>query len=292
MGSIATVCAYGESTAHIDDAISKVIAEFGRLDALLSVFNSASAISRLNSSAGITPVHVSQEVCGILESSRSFNKQTMGLFDVTVEPLMRLWGFRGESREKNPTDREIVNALAAVGMCHLSIDSNRQEVFLDRKGASLDLGGIAVGHAVDRAVGILRSSGIESAFVNHAGDAYALGAPDEQDGWMAAVPHPSQAGLIVHKEVLTNRALSTSADNERFVTIDDVRYGHIMDVRSGRPEHGPACIAVMAPTAMQADALSTAAFCRPDVLATVPETSYFLMERPNDGARVQPKGRT
>ena len=287
MGSIATVCAYGESTAHVDDAISKVIVEFGRLDALLSVYNSASEISRLNSSAGQGPVRASQEVCDILELSKGFNVQTSGLFDITVEPLMRLWGFRGTPRQALPTDGEITNALGAVGMSHLSVDSENQKVLLDRHGSSVDLGGIAVGYTVDRAAGILRSAGIESAFINHAGDAYALGSPDEHDGWTVAVPHPLEPGNIVHTEELVDRAISTSADNERFVTIDDLQYGHVMDAHFGRPGTRVASLTVVAPLATQADAYSTAAYCKPGILADIPETSSFLMERTNDGVLVQ-----
>lgn len=286
MGSIATVSAYGESTAHIDDAINKVIHEFGRLDTLLSVFTPASEISRLNRAAGHGAVQASQEVCQLLKLSKDFTHRTSGSFDITVEPLMKLWGFRGMQRKTHPTEHEIAHVLSSVGVNHLAIDSNKQTILLDHRDVSVDLGGIAVGYAVDRAVGIMRSAGIESAFINHAGDAFALGAPVDQDGWTAVVPHPSEPGAIVHKEVLVDRAISTSADNERFVTIADRRYAHVMDVRSGAPGDELACVAVMAPSAVQADAYSTAAFCQPDVLAKVPETSYFIVERAVDGVRI------
>lgn len=292
MGSIATVSAYGESTVHIDDAINKVIHEFGRLDTLLSVFNPASEISQVNRAAGDRPVQVSQEVCQVLKLSKEFNLRTSGSFDITIEPLMKLWGFRGMQRKTHPTDHEIANALSSVGLNHLTIDSNKQTILLDHRDASVDLGGIAVGYAVDQAVGILRSAGIESAFINHAGDAFALGAPDDQDGWTAVIPHPLKPGEIVHQEVLTDRAISTSADNERFVTIADRRYGHVMDVRSGGPGAGLACVTVMAPSAVQADAYSTAAFCRPDVLAEVPEASYFVVGRAVDGVKVHSRRST
>ncbi|MEX1139941.1 MAG: FAD:protein FMN transferase [Bacteroidota bacterium] len=283
MGSVATVCAYGESTAHIDDAINKVIVEFGRLDALLSVFNSSSQISKLNSAAGSGPMRVSREVCDILELSKEFNGKTAGVFDVTVEPLMSLWGFRGRERQSIPTDREISSALEAVGIHHLFVHPKEREVLLDHHGSSVDLGGVAVGYAVDRAVKILCASGIESAFINHAGDAYALGAPDEQPGWIAGIPHPEEPERMVHEVILADQAISTSANNERFVTLDDRRFGHLMDVQSGRPGALVASLTVMAPSAIQADALSTAAFCRPEILANVREVSYFSLELGENG---------
>lgn len=278
MGSIATVCAYGESTAHLDDAINKVIVEFTRLNAMMSVFNPASDISRLNGAAGRGPVKVSAEVSEILELSGRFHAQTAGLFDVTVEPLMHLWGFRGRTRQAVPTDREIAAVLDGVGMHHLTIHRAKREASLGHQGSSVDLGGIGVGYAVDRAVRILRSSGVESAFINHAGDAYALGVPDEQDGWIAAIPHPHEPGEIFREVKLVDRAISTSANAEKFTTIDKLQYGHIMNVRSGRPDMVAASLTVVAPTAILADAVSTAAFCRPEILASVPDISYVRVE--------------
>lgn len=283
MGSVATVCAYGESTAHVDDAINKVITEFMRLDTLMSVFNPASDISRLNRAAGLGPVRVSAEVSEILELARRFNGETAGMFDVTVEPMMDLWGFRGRTRQAAPTDREIADVLDAVGMHHLTVHPDKLMASLGHKSSRVDLGGIGVGYAVDRAVRILRSSGIESAFVNHAGDAYALGAPDEQGGWVAAIPHPVEPGAIVHEVTLVDRAISTSANAEKFITIDQMRYGHVMNVRSGRPAMVATSMTVLAPTAIQADAVSTAAFCRPEVLANVSEVSSFMLEPGGNG---------
>lgn len=283
MGSVATVCAYGESIAHLDDAINKVIAEFARLDTMMSVFNPASDITRLNAAAGLGPVRVSAEVSEILEFSGRFNAETAGLFDVTVEPLMNLWGFRGRTRRVEPTDREIAAVLETVGMHNLTVHPGQREASLGREGARVDLGGIGVGYAVDRAVQILRSSGVESAFINHAGDAYALGVPDEQDGWIAAIPHPVESGSIVREVTLVDRAISTSANAERFTSIGKMRYGHIMNVRSGRPDMVAASMTVVAPSAIQADAVSTAAFCRPEILANVSEVSYFTVELDGDG---------
>ncbi len=283
MGSVATVCVYGESTAHIDGAINNVIAEFARLDAMMSVFNPASDISRLNATAGLGPVRVSTEVSEILKLSGRFNRETSGMFDVTVEPLMHLWGFRGQPRSTAPTDSEIVAVLEKVGMHHLTVHPDNREASLDRAGSHVDLGGIGVGFAVDRAARILRSSGVESAFINHSGDAYALGVPDEQDGWIAAIPHPFERERIVREVTLVDRAISTSANGERFTTIDDVRYGHIMNIRSGRPGAFASSLTVVAPSAVYADAVSTAAFCRPGILATIPDVSYFRMELDGSG---------
>jgi thiamine biosynthesis lipoprotein len=133
-------------------------------------------------------------------------------------------------------------------------------------------------------VEIIRSEGIEDAFVNHAGDGYALGAPDDQDSWIAAVPDPKEPHSILRNISLTNRAISTSADNERSVTLRQARFGHIMDVRRGAPGTQAASMTVLAPSALEADALSTAAFCEPGILASMGGISFLAMRRQENGS--------
>lgn len=285
MGSVATVSAYGESHAHIDQAVNRLVAEFQRLDGLLSVFNPASEISRLNAAAGRSAVKLSGETIGLLRRALEINRRTKGAFDVTVEPLMKLWGFRGE-RRNIPTDAEIARTLESVGPHQLVFES-AFEAGLKSEGACVDLGGIGVGYAVDRAVAVLRSVGIESAFVNHAGDAYALGAPEGEDGWIAVVPDPANPAGTLRAFSLKDRAVSTSAGSERNVTLDNLRFGHVMDVRSGRPEHRTLSMTVIASNALEADAFSTAAFCDAAVLASDSSISFLsVRENGNGGIRI------
>lgn len=286
MGSVATMCAYGENTAHIDQAVNRVIAEFGRLDRMLSIFNPDSEISRINSAAGREMVSVSDEVCDVLAEARRWTEQTGGQFDITVGPLMELWGFRGAVPEEIPGDKAIRRVLEAVGTRHLMIDRHYQMAGLDNRDSRLDPGGIGVGYAIDRAVGILRSEGIESAFLNHSGDAYALGKPDDQDGWVAAIPDPDNPSATLQDLCLSDCAVSTSAAYERFVEVGGERYGHVMDVQLGRPGRTRGSVTVVAGDAVTADALSTAAFSRGEpvrLLDNVGGTSYFIVQRDGGG---------
>lgn len=261
MGSIATVSAYGESLAHTDHAINKVIAEFGRLERLLSVFDPASEISKINASAGREPAAVSAETAGLLVQMKTFAEQTDGAFDATVEPLMRLWGFRDLSRTVPPSDREIATALKAVGMKHVVADLHAGTVGLDHPDVRLDSGGWGVGYAVDRAIGILQAEGIESALVNHSGDARTFGAPPDGGEWVVGIPHPQHPDEFIRTLALENRAISTSADHERFVTLGDARYGHLIDMRNGKPADHLASVSVLAGSSLTADAMSTALAC-------------------------------
>lgn len=261
MGSVATVSAYGESLAQTDQAINKVIAEFGRIERLLSVFDPASEISRINASAGKEPVAVSVETAGLVVRMSDYAVQTGGAFDATVEPLMRLWGFRDLRRTASPSDREIAATLDVVGMKHVTADARAGTVGLDRRGVRLDSGGWGVGYAVDRAIAILQSEGIESALVNHSGDARAFGVPPDGGAWNAAIPDPRRRDEFIRTLTLENTAISTSADYETFVTLGNARYGHLIDMRTGKPADQVASVSVLAESSLAADVLSTALAC-------------------------------
>jgi len=267
MGSVATISAYGESAVQIDQAIRKVIEEFSRLDRLLSIYDPRSELSRINAAAGRETVCVHPEVLRLLKQMRQWSADTEGAFDMTVEPLMRLWGFRDRLRFLTPSDTEIRQALVAVGADRVHIDETLETVGLDHPASLLDSGGWGVGYAVDRAVEILRKEGIESAFVNHSGDARTFGIPDDSEGWIAGIPHPDNPTAMMRSFVLKDCAISTSGTYEKFVELGEKQYGHLMDVLKGIPESDVASMTVVAAESLKADVLSTAAACRPGLLS-------------------------
>jgi thiamine biosynthesis lipoprotein len=237
--------------------------EIRRLERLFSIFRADSEISRVNRAAGDTAVRVDAEVVQLLERAREYSTATGGKVDVTIDPLMRLWGFReeGHGRRCIPTDPEIDRAIDCVGFKNLILDTNANTVGLAKRGAALDLGGIAVGYAVDRAASIIRECGIQSAFINHSGDAYAIGTPPDSDGWEVVIPHPLQPSEPFVRRRLSDRAISTSGNYEKFVLLDGVRWGHIVDPLSGWPADKLLGMTVIAPDANTADAFSTGLFC-------------------------------
>jgi len=263
MGTVATISAYGESVSHANYAIARVYDEFRRLDKLLSLYKAESLVQRLNQSAGREEIAVAPEFLALLDSAAELHRKTRGAFDVTIEPLMELWGFRSEERWREflPSDREIAARLEAVGFQHIKLNRTRRTVGLTHRLSSLDFGGIAVGYAVDRAVAILRSEGVESAFINHSGDAFALGTPDDADGWMVGIPNPLNPVEIAHSFSINNQAVSTSGNYENFIRVNDARFGHILSPFSGKPSDALMSATVVAETALAADALSTGLFC-------------------------------
>jgi thiamine biosynthesis lipoprotein len=171
---------------------------------------------------------------------------------------MKAWGFfRGEGRLPSPAELE--DARGRVGWQHVILDEAARTVRFARPGMQLDLGGIAKGYAVDRAVSLLRERGVTAALVSAGGSTlYALGAPPETLGWDVELQDPLDARKTAMNLVLRNRALSVSGTSEKWFEAGGRRYGHVMDPRTGRPVEGVLSVAVVTDTGTRGDALDNA----------------------------------
>jgi len=235
--------------------LAEVYAIAERLDALLTRFDPASQLSRLNAAAGRGPQAVDPDLAGVLAQSVDFAAETRGSFDVTVGPLVVLWSRAGQ-RGTAPTRGELARARAEVGSDALRVVSPTR-VELARAGASVDLGGIAKGYALDRMAARLRAAGETSALLSFGQSSlWAIGAPPDAGGWRILVraPGAGYAGLVT----LCDRAVSVSGSFGQSIRVGGRRYGHVIDPRTGRPLERAAVAMVLAPTAAEAEALSKA----------------------------------
>jgi thiamine biosynthesis lipoprotein len=201
---------------------------------------------------------VSPELYSLIDSSLFYSRATSGAFDVTVRPLVRLWGFQG-GEQKLPSDEDIASALSRVGYGAVTLDSAASTVALP-EGMEIDLAGIAKGYAVDRCVAVLAELGVRNALVNIGGNIYAMGAPPGKKGWSVGVRDPKGGLETAGTLVLRDEAVATSGNYENFVEIGGERYGHIIDPRSGRPVSRVLSVTVVARTGLASDALSTGLF--------------------------------
>ena len=183
MGTVFTVAVYGRERTFLSEVVEEVFEEVDRLDEQMSNYKPESELSTINRTAASRPVVVEPGLFHLLEISVRRSEETDGAFDITVGPLMKSWGFfRGRGRL--PTRAEIGQVLKRVGYQHLKLDAERRTIRFDEGGVEIDLGGIAKGYAVDRAVEILRSNGITSALVSSGmSSIYALGSPPGAHGW-------------------------------------------------------------------------------------------------------------
>lgn len=257
MGQAVHLMVYAESEDQGLEACSGALAELRRVEARLSLFDDASDLCELNRRAGRSALVADADLRAVMGAAERFKRQSAGLFNVAVEPLMRMWGFHPLKEHVQYPDRVVYEeALDAVATATVRLDGPR--IALPNRHTQLDFGGIAVGYGIDRAIQVLRRLGIRRAFVDVSGDCYGLGAPPgEPGGWLA------QIGGTKHELRLRDAALATSSNATSTVRIGYFdRIGHIMDPFAGRPAEVEQKVTVVADTAMAADALSTGALVR------------------------------
>jgi len=242
----------------LDEALDEV----DRIDRLMSHYRSDSPLSQLNQRAADGAVGVDLELFEFLARAIRYSRESDGAFDITVGPLMKTWGFfRGEGRVPSPA--ELAEARERVGYGHVRLDPATRTVRFDTPGVELDLGGIAKGYAVDRAIGLLKARGVTAALGSAGGSTvYALGAPPGRDAWTVSVQDPLTTGRVAFTVALRDRALSIAGVSEKFFERGSTRYAHIMDPRTGRPVPGVLAVALLAPDGTTGDALDDAVFVR------------------------------
>ncbi|MDJ0881772.1 MAG: FAD:protein FMN transferase [Gammaproteobacteria bacterium] len=244
---------------HADESYAsacnnQVIANMHRIDALMSTYKQDSEVSRINERAYQESLNLSAEVFSLLQRSHQFSKLSRGAFDITYASI----GFKYDYREqKQPSLDEIDRLLDRVDYRNLILED--QSVKFSKPGMRIDLGGIAKGHAVDQGIQILKDCGIQHAMVTAGGDSHILGDRQGRD-WMIGIQHPRKKGQYVLRIPLSNTAISTSGDYERYFITDNERIHHIINPDTGKSAKNSWSASVIGPDATTTDALSTAVF--------------------------------
>ncbi|MFO0798694.1 MAG: FAD:protein FMN transferase [Gemmataceae bacterium] len=257
------------------------------LEDQLTVYRDQSEISRLNAggSADVDP-----RLFELLSRCAGWTRETDGAFDIATGALIKAWGFyRREGRV--PTAREQADAMSRTGMRHVVLSEN--SVRFRAAGLELNLGAVGKGYALDRAAEVLRNDwGVRSALLHGGGSSVlAIGTPpDDPRGWPVRLRHPS-ADRSLGVVYLNDRGLGTSAATFQFFEYNGQKYGHVLDPRMGRPAGGTAAASTTAPTAAEADAMSTAAFVAGPALAdrlarTRPQLGFVVLEDDADTPQV------
>ncbi len=260
MGSLLEITLYDKEIDRCRQAIKAAFAEALRLENLLSPFKPESELSKINRMAPHGPLKADPEVITLIQQALAFAHLTQGALDLTITPLMKLWGFRKpEKLLVPPTTEQIQRTLKFVGYQKVIADADRSTVKYLSEGVEIEFGSMGKGYAIDRAVQILKNYEISQALVNFGSSTSALGSPPGQSGWRVAIRHPRSTGRVIDVVALKDCAIGTSGDYEQGLWLNSQWYSHILDPRTGYPA-GTACTSVIAHTALEADALSTAAF--------------------------------
>ena len=248
----------GDSAAVADLALDALLV-FHRVDSLMTNWTDISEVARLNREATAGPTPVEPEVGSVLQTAARIGKESQGAFDISIEPLVRLWGFLGGT-PRVPASEDIDQVRTLVGWDHVVVDSEAGTLFLKGKGVKIDLGGIAKGHGVDMVADHLRAAGVTDALVDLTGNMVALGAPHGKEAWTIGIRDPHDKHPHLGRLQLSGAAIATSGNYQQFVAQGDKRYGHILDPRTGWPAEGLEAVTVVADRAIDADAWATALF--------------------------------
>lgn len=244
------------SMEHVFEALDLVES----LESQLTVFRDDSEVIRLNRRAAQEPVAVEPRLFGLFRQAQQLNRETDGALDITSGPLSDAWGFsRREGRI--PSDEQIAGARERVGMQNVGLDAEKKTIVFHRADVSVNFNSMGKGYALDRMTELLAQHDVDD-YLLHGGKSSVLARGNQPGsdgtGWRVAIRHPLRQTETLAELVLRNQALSTSGAGTQFFIRRGRRYGHILDPRSGYPAEGLYSVTVIAPTAAEAEGLSTA----------------------------------
>lgn len=259
MDTFAEISCFDADKDKAIKAMDEAFKEMKRIEKVFSKFDEKSEISRINKSAGLEEVSTTEEVIGLIERSIYYSKISDGAFDITIAPLMEIWGFVHKNNFI-PDKKTIEEALKKVSYENIVLDTQRLTIHFLHKDTKIDLGGIAKGYAVDRAKEVFLSYGIKNCLINLGGNIFALDSAPGNRNWHIGIRDPKDKNKILKTLYLKGQAVSTSGNYERFVVLDGKRYSHIISPVTGMPVQGIMSVTVVADSGELADALSTAIF--------------------------------
>jgi thiamine biosynthesis lipoprotein len=272
--------------SHLDPvaAATDALDLIDELEDQMTVYREHSEVSRLNRTAADDAIQVEEQLFELFERCAVWTRETEGAFDIATGALIKAWGFY-QREGRVPTPRQRSDAMARAGFRHVILDSESHTVKYRHAGLELNLGAVGKGYALDRAAILLHEKwGVGSALLHGGGSSvYALGhPPGEARGWQVRLRHPYEPDNSLGAVWLRNRGLGTSAATFQFFEYKGKKLGHLLDPRTGWPAACTASASVIAATAAEADALSTAAFVlgakrTEDLIRLRPSTSAIVL---------------
>jgi thiamine biosynthesis lipoprotein len=256
MGTRCVVELWSDDNARGEAAIKRVFDDMRWVDATMSPYKPDSELSQLNARAAREPVKISKDFFDLLGIAHDYSQLTHGAFDITYASVGYLYDYRKHLR---PSDTQIAALLPAIDYRHVILLPQQQAVRFSKPGVRIDLGGIAKGWAVDRGIAILKSAGFDRAMVNAGGDTRIMG---DRFGkpWVVGVRDPDHKDQVILRIPLTDSAISTSGDYERFFDEGGVRYHHILDPHTGKSARKVRSVSILSATATRTDALTKSVF--------------------------------
>jgi FAD:protein FMN transferase len=260
MGTIAEIGVVHRDERYAQGAIDAAIAELRAVDRTMTRFSDQSEVGRANLEAPFGPVGIGAATAEVVGAALRWADRSEGSFDPTIGAAVRLWDV-GHRQAPPPAAEVRRHAGGLYGSLELGRRGGRDVVVYHDPAVALDLGGIAKGYGVDRAVAALREWGVTDALVNVGGDLYAMGHSTTGDEWEVGVREPDDAHALAARFRISDRAVATSGDYQQYFEHDGERYHHLLDPRTGAPRRSRVrSVTVAADHCMSADAAGTAVF--------------------------------
>jgi len=262
MGTYWRVSLAGVDSSQEQGLRDKIQAQLDEDDRLMSTWKNDSALSRFNQFDSTAPYPVSEAMSDIITMALRVGAKTEGAMDITVGPLVNLWGFGPhKAPEKTPDEAEITAAKALTGLHHLQVinASGKQWLKKDLPSLSVDLSTIGEGYAADHLARLMEQNGIGRYLVSVGGTVVARGMNSEGNAWRVAIQKPTDRESVIQALVdINGHAISTSGSYLNYYELDGKRISHIINPKTGRPiDHNLVSVSVIATTAMEADAWDT-----------------------------------
>lgn len=257
MGTIISEKVYGNKAKKAaDEVMSRIV----YLENLMTINKSGSEIDKLNAEAGKNYVTLSPESIYVINTAKKYSELSNGAFDITIGPLVKAWGVFTDN-PRVPEQDEINKLIKLVNYKSLEVDNQKMAAKLQEQSQIVDLGGIAKGYAGDEAIKIYKKYGIKSAYINLGGNVVVLGHKPDGSDWNIGIRNPRTENGIIGILKVSDTAVVSSGDYERYFFKDNKRYHHILDAKTGYPaESNLTGITIVTQKSINADALSTSVF--------------------------------
>ncbi len=259
MGSRFDITVVAKDQIMADNYIDVAVNEIGRIEKLISSWDNNSQTSLINRNAGIQAVKVDKELFDLIIRAIGISKLTDGAFDISYASMDKIWKFDGSMTEL-PSKEKIKQSVSRVGYQKIVLNQELSTVFLTEKRMKIGFGAIGKGYAADKAKDLLIAKGVEAGIINASGDMNTWGKQPDNSDWKVAVTNPLNKNNAFALLPVVNKAVVTSGNYEKYVTLSGKRYSHIIDPRTGYPSTGIVSATVFAPKAELADALATSVF--------------------------------
>jgi thiamine biosynthesis lipoprotein len=257
MGNHFEISVVSDDEAWADERIDMGVNEIRRIEKILTTFKDDSETNLINRNAGIRPAKVSEEVFRLIERSKRISDVTQGAFDISYGSIdKRLWNF-DKTMTSLPDSKLAKQMVRLINYRNIILDQNEQTVFLKEKGMRIGFGGIGKGYAAEMAKLVMKDAGVTSGIVNASGDLTAWGFQPDGKPWTIGIVHPDAAHLPFSYMNVTDMAVATSGNYEKFVVIDGKKYSHTINPRTGLPVRGIKSVTIISPNAELCDALAT-----------------------------------